>query len=227
LIPQKVVADDREKAGGVPGELASLGLRVYFSALPVADYVVSPEIAVERKTLPDLLASVYDSRLFSQAARLAAAYPKPYLIVEGDSKELERLAKNVKAYYGAIANVTLAYGLRMVYTANQRETAMAIAGLLSHSRARPLTEPPVRAPPRAGGAARQQESLVAALPGIGPKLARRLLQKYGTPRRVMRLTAGELSMTEGIGWKRAERIKEVLDGQFVRGAKGPEQARLE
>jgi DNA excision repair protein ERCC-4 len=227
MIPGRVVADEREKASGVPEELSKLNVRVYFNQLPVADYVLNPEIAVERKSVRDLLASVYDARIFSQAARLAASYAKPYLLIEGDSTEVEKLAKNLKAYYGAISNITLAYGLRVIYTANPRETAIAIAELLNHARAKPLTRLPVEAPPRGKSLPQQQLYIVSSMPGVGRKLAERLLQKYGTPRRIMGLTQGEMSMTPGIGWKRAQRIKDLLDTTYLRYEQKEDQARLE
>jgi DNA excision repair protein ERCC-4 len=227
VIPARVVADERERAGGVPEELSKLNVRVYFSRLPVADYVLNPELAVERKSVKDLVSSVYDSRLFYQAARLSAAYAKPFLLVEGDSKEVESLARNLKSFYGAIANVTLAYGLRVLYTANPRETATAIAMLLSHARAKPLARMPSELPPKAKGIPQQQLYLVSAMPGIGRKLAEKLLSKYGTPRRIMGLTAGELAMTQGIGWKKAEKIKNMMDATFSKHQQGAPQARLE
>ena len=227
MIPSRVVADEREKAGGVPEELAKLNVRVYFSRLPVADYVLSPEIAVERKTVRDLVSSVYDSRLFYQASRLAASFAKPYLLVEGDSKEVEGLTRNLKSYYGAIANVTVAYDLRVIYTASPRETAIAIAELLSHARARPVTRGATEAPPKARSVPLQQLYLVSSMPGVGRKLAERLLLKYGTPRKVMGLTAGELAMTAGIGWKRAERIKEMMDSRYSKREDAHQQTRLE
>jgi len=227
VIPARVVADERERASGVPEELSKLNVRVYFSRLPVADYVLNPELAVERKTVRDLVASVYDSRLFYQAAKLSAAYAKPFLLVEGDSKEVESLAKNLKSFYGAIANVTLAYGLGVLYTANPRETATAIAELLNHARAKPLAKMPSELPPKAKSIPQQQLYLVSAIPGVGRKLAEKLLSKYGTPRRVMGLTAGELAMTQGIGWKKAERIKNMMDTTFTKHQQGAAQARLE
>ena len=227
MIPARVVADERERASGVPDELSKLNVRVYFSRLPVADYVLNPELAVERKSVRDLVSSVYDSRLFYQAAKLSAAYAKPFLLVEGDSKEVESLAKNLKSFYGAIANVTLAYGLRVLYTANPSETAMAIAELLSHARAKPLATMPAELPPKAKGVPQQQLYLVSAMPGIGRKLAEKLLSKYGSPRRVMGLTAGELAMTPGIGWKKAEKIRNMMDATFTRRQQGAAQARLE
>lgn len=227
MIPARVVADEREKASGVPEELSKLNVRVYFSRLPVADYVLNPEIAVERKSVRDLVSSVYDSRLFYQAARISTSYAKPFLLVEGDSKEVEGLAKNLKSFYGAIANVTLAYGLRVLYTANPKETAFAIAELLSHARAKPLARMPSEVPPKAKSIPQQQLYLVASMPGVGRKLAQRLLSKYGTPRRIMSLTAGELALTQGIGWKRAEKIKAMMDAKFTRYQEEGTQARLE
>lgn len=227
MIPSRVVADEREKASGVPEELSKLNVRVYFSRLPVADYVLSPEIAVERKSVQDLVSSVYDSRLFYQAARISASYAKPYLLVEGDSKEVEGLTKNLKSFYGAIANVTLAYGLRVLYTANPKETATAIAELLNHARAKPLSKMPSEVPPKAKSVPLQQVYVVSSIPGVGRKLAERLLMKYGTPRRVMSLTAGELAQTQGIGWKRAEKIKELLDTKFTKYQASKQQLKLE
>ena len=227
MIPARVVADEREKASGVPEELSKLNVRVYFSRLPVADYVLNPELAVERKSVRDLVASVYASRLFYQAAKLSSAYAKPFLLVEGDSKEVEALARNLKSFYGAIANVTLAYGLRVLYTASPKETAMAIAELLVHARAKPLARMPSELPPRSKSTTQQQLYLVSSMPGIGRKLAVKLLSKYGTPRRVLSLTAGELAMTPGIGWRKAEKIKEMLDATFTKHRESGTQARLE
>lgn len=227
MIPSRVVADERERASGVPEELSKLKVRVYFDRLPAADYILSPEIAVERKSVRDLVLSIYDSRLFNQAARMWASYPKPYLLVEGDSKEVEGLAKNLKSFYGAIAEATLAYGLRMLYTANPRETATAIAELLAHSRARPLSAMHPKAPPKPKSVSQQQLYLVSGMPGVGSKLAEKLLLKYGTPRRVMSLTSGELAMTAGIGWKRAEKIKQMLDTTYSKRDEAHHQMRLQ
>jgi len=227
VIPGRVVADERERASGVPDQLSKLGVRVYFSQLPVADYVLSPEIGVERKSIRDLVSSVYDARIFSQAAKLAATYAKPYLLVEGDSREVEQLARNLKSYYGAISNITLAYGLRVLSTAGPRETAIAIAELLSQARAKPVTRMPIETSPHAKSVPLQQVYAVSSLPGVGRKLAERLLLKYGTPRRVMSLTPAEMSMTPGLGWKRAQRIKDVLDTKYFRFEDKQKQAKLE
>jgi len=227
MIPSRVVADEREKAGGVPEELSKLKVRVHFSRLVVADYIIDPEIAVERKSIRDLVSSIYDSRLFNQAAKLSASFAKPYLLVEGDSLEVERLARNLKSFYGAIANVTLAYGLRVICTANATESAIAIAELLSQARAKPVSTAPSAVPPKAKSLPQQQLYLISSIPGVGSRLAERLLMKYGTPRRIMSLRAGELALTRGIGWKRADKIRAMMDTRFTRSPEPKKQMRLE
>ncbi len=161
MIPPRVVVDERERSSGVPDLLSKLEVRVYFSQLSVGDYVINPEIAVERKSLSDFISSVYDGRLFVQASEISSSFRKPYLIVEGDVKEIGNLTKNLNSYYGAVASVTLAYDLRLIHTASPNETAVAIAALTRQSRARPLP-PGVVSPPPKG----RDEAPAAALPHL-------------------------------------------------------------
>ncbi len=227
MIPPRVVVDERERGCGVPEELAKLNVRVYFSRLPTADYVISPEVAVERKALADFVSSVYDGRFFVQVSALSSAYRKPYLLVEGDIKELARLAKNVNSYYGAVASVTLAYDLRVIHTADPAQTASAIAALIKHSRARPAIMGAIAPPPKAKDEPRQQLYLVSSLPGVGTKLAKRMLSRYGTPRKIMGLTESQLAMVQGLGGKRAARIAHMLDAPYASQSGLPIQERLE
>ncbi|HUI00901.1 MAG TPA: ERCC4 domain-containing protein [Nitrososphaerales archaeon] len=229
MIPPRVVADERERPSGVPDLLSKLGVRVYFTKLAVGDYVVNPEIAAERKALGDFISSVYDGRLFSQAASLAASYRKPYIIVEGDISQVGKLVKNVSTYYGALASVTLAYDLRLMHTGSAEETAQAIAALIRNSRSKPVPAGLYQAPPKSKDEAQQQLYFVSSLPGVGTKLAKRMLARYGTPRRVVSLTESQLAMIPGVGAKRASRIAKVLDTQYAgwQGKEREEQGKLE
>ncbi|MDG6925042.1 MAG: heavy metal resistance protein CzcA [Nitrososphaerota archaeon] len=227
MIPSRVVVDERERQSGVPEALSKLNIRVYYSNLRTADYVISPEIAVERKALRDFVSSVYDGRLFVQASEISSAYRKPYLVIEGDIKELAQLTSNLNSYYGAVASVTLAYDLRVMHTADRGQTAAAIAALAQQSRARPLPPGSFSGPPKANDEPRQQLYLVSALPGVGTKLARRLLSRYGTPRKIMNLTESQLAMVQGLGPKRASKIARTLDVvHATHGGAGQQQEKL-
>ncbi len=215
MIPPRVVVDERERQSGVPDALSKLDVRVYYSTLHVADYVLSPEIAVERKALRDFVSSVYDGRLFVQASEIARSYRKPYLIVEGDIKELSELTRNLNSYYGAIASVTLVHDLRVMHTSDQAQTAAAIAALARHSRTRSLPSSSFTAAPKANEEPQQQLYLVSALPGVGTKLAKRMLSRFGSPRRIMNLSESQLAMVQGLGPKRASRIVHMLDTPYL------------
>lgn len=229
MIPPRVVVDERERQSRVPDLISKLDVRVYYSRLPVGDYVVSPEIAAERKSIGDFVSSVYDGRLFSQAASLSTAFKKPYIVVEGDVTKVGAMVKNLGSYYGAIASVTVTYDLRLMHTASTEETALAIASLAKNSRARPLPPGLGQAPPKSKDEAQQQLYLVSSLPGVGMKLAKRMLARYGTPRKVVTLTEAQLAMIPGLGPKRASKIAHVLDSTYApwdsKGAS--EQGRLE
>jgi DNA excision repair protein ERCC-4 len=229
MILPRVIADERERQSGVPERLSKLDVRVYYSRLAVGDYVVNPEIAAERKSVSDFVSSVYDGRLFAQASALASSYRKPYIIVEGDVNEVSKLVKNLASYYGAIASVTLAYDLRLLHTANADETALAIAALVRNSRARPIPPGLLQAPPKSKDEAQQQLYFVSSLPGVGMKLAKRMLGRYGTPRRVVSLTEAQFSMIPGVGAKRASKIAHVLDTKYAgwQAQDGAEQGKLE
>ena len=49
-------------------------------------------------------------------------------------------------------------------------------------------------------------SVLASLPGVGPKLAARLLERFGTPLEVMKASHSELARIEGLGSARAKKI---------------------
>jgi DNA excision repair protein ERCC-4 len=226
MIPPRVVVDEREKQSGVPDKLSQLNIRVYYTRLPVADYVVNPEIAVERKSLRDFVSSIYDGRLFTQASEISAVYRKPYIIIEGDVREVVNLTQNISSYFGAIASVTLAYDLRLMHTASPEETAVAIAALVRNSHARPAPISPLGAVAKGKVLSQQQLYFISSIPGVGAKLARRLLARSGTPRRVVGLTEGQLAMVPGVGWKRAEKITRMLDARYAGQSAEPAQEKL-
>jgi DNA excision repair protein ERCC-4 len=229
MILPRVIVDERERQSGVPDRLSRLDVRVYYTRLAVGDYVVNPEIAAERKSISDFVSSVYDGRLFAQASALSSSYRKPYIIVEGDVNQVGSMVKNLASYYGAIASVTLAYDLRLMHTANADETALAIAALVKNSRARPMPPGLVQPPPKSKDEAQQQLYFVSSLPGVGMKLAKRMLGRYGTPRRVVSLTEAQFSMIPGVGAKRASKIAHVLDTKYAgwQQQDGAEQGKLE
>jgi DNA excision repair protein ERCC-4 len=62
----RIIVDEREKKSGIPELLRSVGINLEIKTLPIGDYIVAPETVVERKSLSDLISSIFDGRLFDQ-----------------------------------------------------------------------------------------------------------------------------------------------------------------
>ena len=68
-----VVVDVREFRSQLPCALFSRGLEVVPKTLEVADYILTPDICVERKSLSDLFSSFQSGRLYTQVRMRASA----------------------------------------------------------------------------------------------------------------------------------------------------------
>ena len=104
----RIIVDEREKKSGIPKLLAAIGVKTEIKTLVIGDYIVAPETVVERKTIADLLSSIFDGRLFDQCSRLTEHYQHPILLVEGNVDEIEELTDNPLIFYGALSTVALA-----------------------------------------------------------------------------------------------------------------------
>ena len=55
--------------------------------LTVGDYVLTPNICVERKSIKDLISSFQDGRLYNQAETMFQHYQNPMLLIEFDAQK--------------------------------------------------------------------------------------------------------------------------------------------
>ena len=221
----RIVADEREKASGVPDVLNELGFRVEFAQLPVADYILSHRTAIERKSLRDFVSSIYDGRIFKQCAELSAKFPRPILLVEGNIAEEERIKENPALFYGSLASLITAYGIFTIFTDSYLNSALAIKSLMEHLADERGKGPLITKAVKTNDPSLEQVYFVSALPGIGTKLARRLLESFKTPSAIMKASVPELAKVQGVGRAKAVRIRKILDEKFA-GAKETSQAKL-
>lgn len=78
----KVVVDVREFRSALPSMLHKEGLMVLPITLEIGDYILSPQICVERKSVSDLFGSLNSGRLFNQAESMRRFYQTPVLLIE-------------------------------------------------------------------------------------------------------------------------------------------------
>ncbi|KAK5950027.1 DNA repair protein RAD16 [Knufia fluminis] len=80
--PPTVVVDVREFRSALPSLLHGRNMQIVPCQLTVGDYVLSPQIAIERKSISDLISSFKSGRLFNQAETLLKHYKYPFLLIE-------------------------------------------------------------------------------------------------------------------------------------------------
>jgi ERCC4-related helicase len=206
-----VLVDPRERAMGKL--LEAQGLLVTQKSLEVGDYVVSDRIAIERKTTEDFAASIIDPErnLFRQISDLSRSYERPVLILEG--RDLYTSSINPNSIRGALAAVAVDYGVPIIPTESQDETASVIALLAARER-KEGHEPKIHGHKTARTLKEQQEYLVSAIPSVGPAVARNLLKHFGSVERIMTAPEEDLLKVDLVGPKIAERIRELASGVY-------------
>lgn len=78
----KVIVDSREFGSDTPFLIYLTGMTVVPGMLTVGDYILSPTMCVERKSVPDLIDSFKNGRLFAQCKKMFKYYKFPVLLIE-------------------------------------------------------------------------------------------------------------------------------------------------
>ncbi|GAA5943954.1 ssDNA endodeoxyribonuclease RAD1 [Sporobolomyces koalae] len=85
--PMKVIVDIREFRSSLPGLLHAGKFEVVPVTLSIGDYIITPDMSVERKSIPDLISSFNSGRLYQQCELMTAHYKQPVLLIEFDEKK--------------------------------------------------------------------------------------------------------------------------------------------
>lgn len=205
----RIIVDEREKKSGIPDLLKSVGINIEIKTLPVGDYIVAPETVVERKSMHDFLSSVFDGRLFDQCSRLKEHFQSPLVLLEGNVDEISEITDNPLVFYGALSSVALDFKIPVIPTPNAADSAKLLVSLCSRKDS--FKGPFLKKIRKSNDTQRQQLSVLCSLPGVGDKLAIRMLQKFGSPIRVFTASLAELAKVEGLGESRAKKIRKMLE----------------
>jgi ERCC4-type nuclease len=207
----RVFVDPREREMGKL--LESVGVEITLKVLEVGDYVVSDRIGIERKSAKDFVSSIIDPKrnLFRQISDLARSYEKPILILEG--RDLYTSQVNPNSIRGALASIAIDYGVPIIPTEDQNETA-AVISLISKREQAEGHEPKIHGHKTARTLHEQQEYLISSIPSVGPAVARNLLRFFGSVEKIATASAEELQQVELVGPKIAHRIRELIGGVY-------------
>lgn len=85
--PPRVVVDVREFRSSLPSLLHGRSIVIVPCMLTVGDYVLTPQICIERKSVRDLIQSFTNGRLFNQVESMMEHYKHPMLLIEFDQNK--------------------------------------------------------------------------------------------------------------------------------------------
>lgn len=212
---------DRRESNEIIKELIKEGIEVEKKQLDIADFIIQTKnlngtiqnVGIERKTIEDFLNSIIDKRILNQLIILKENFDVPVLVVEGESNIYSLRDFHPNSIRGIISTIAIDFQIPIIPTKNQRDTAKylaIIAKRLEKSR-RPLSLVPKRKPLTIK---EKQLFVVESLPGIGPTIAKSLLKKLKTIKKIASAQEKELQKVEKIGKIKAKELKELFEEEF-------------
>lgn len=202
--------DYREKDSGIIGILqAQENFIVGVKKLSIGDYLINKHIAVERKTTKDFVISIIDGRLFSQAARLKRHTDVQFMIIEGTDLFHTGYEIDPQAIKGALVSLSVSWQIPLIFSKSPCGTAeiLTLAGRQDGKFYEQMLKRLGRKPRRIQT---QKLYFLQGLPGIGPGIAKRMLEYFGSIEKVINANEYELSCIRGIGKKKASSIRKII-----------------
>ena len=207
-----IIVDDRETPSGIADLLESPGNKVIRKRLIYGDYLIDGKIVVERKTANDFIISVIDGRLFRQIRELKKIRMRVVLIIEGDPYRTNH-AIDPNAVRGALISISVVWQVPVMFSSSTEDTAkqlQIVADQLKDSQ----NVVPLRCGYRPKRLTNKQLFILQGLPGVGAKLARRLLFHFKSVSGVFSASINEFTEVDGVGSVKAMQIRGVLDARL-------------
>ena len=131
-----MLVDMREFRSSLPLLIHEFGMKIMPLTLEVGDYILSPKMCVERKSIPDLIGSLNSGRLYTQAEQMTRYYECPILLIEFDPSKpftfLDELSGEIE-YKNVISKLALLVitfpKLRLLWCKSSHATGEVFADL--------------------------------------------------------------------------------------------------
>ncbi len=215
----KVIIDNREPKELIR-ELAK-DLDIETKQLITADYIIQSKnnqgkeisVGIERKTLNDFLNSIIDKRILQQLIYLKENFNVPILIIEGRENIYMIRKFHPNAIRGMLASIAIDFQVPILQTKNYRDTASLIK-VIAKRLEKPRSIHSLLKKRKPTTLKEQQEYIIESLPSIGPTLARSLLKKFKSVKKVVNASEEKLQKIKKLGPKKAKLIKKVIDSKY-------------
>jgi DNA excision repair protein ERCC-4 len=187
-IKLKIIIDIHEKNSLVPSIIKSHDIELIFKHLEIGDYLVN-DIVIERKTINDFVSSMISKRLDNQLDNLKEIKER-LLIIEGNVDGLKNIKINNNAIQGKILSILLKNKIPIIFTQNHIETANYLEILLKKQNKEPSSNRFFR---KKSNINEQKQNILESFPNIGPKTAKKLMDRFGNLENIFKSDKEQLS----------------------------------
>jgi len=172
-------------------------------------------VGVERKSASDFISSVCGGKLKQQLHELKENFKHAFLFVEDYDGIMDCIEKNPKIHPNVIIGTTASTfahsGVPICYV-GAFYIPIVLTTIEKFYDGKTYTEKEYNPIRRAATKEEEQLNIVIGLPNIGVTEGKKLLQHFDySIKGIVNATLEELTKVEGIGKKKAQRIKEVLE----------------
>ena len=215
----EIIADYREKR--IILELSKKEIDVKSKSLISADFIINSKtkngkevlVGIERKTLTDFLNSIIDKRIITQLISLKENFDIPLLVIEGEQNIYKIRNFHPNSIRGMLSAIAIDLQIPTLYTKNEKDTASYIETIAKRieSKRKDISLLKKRKPLEL---TEMQEYIIESFPGIGPTIAKNLLKKFKTVKKIVNAEEKELLEVEKLGKKKVKEIKRVLEEDY-------------
>ena len=135
-------------------------------------------------------------------------------IVEGTENVYSQRNVHPNAIRGMIATISINYGIPILYTDSPKETSALMAVIAKREQIDVGMKDFALHTTKPKNESEMQEYIVGSLPGVGPTLAKPLLEKFKTVKRIMNAPKESLEKVDLIGPKKAKKIRDIVDREY-------------
>lgn len=210
----EIIVDNRELRSKIGRELFKIDVEVTPKQLEVADFLISNEVAVERKSVADFVDSIIDKRLFKQAKSLKRNFKTPIFIIEGGEDIYSMRNVHPNAIRGALSALSINFSIPILYTKDETDTAQLLKTMAKREQREKSKSVAIRGKKKPLRGPKLQKYIVEGFPNVGPKLAENLLKRFKTIKNIVNASQEELEEVDKIGEKTAKRIKELVKKEY-------------
>lgn len=209
----KIRIDDREKASGIIELLREEEISLEIGRVRYGDYIINDAITIERKTARDLLISIIDGRLFSQISNLKKYGSHPLVLIEGNPFETD-LQFDPMAIKGALISIKSIWYVPVLYCKSIEETKETLL-MIGRQEENCSDVAPFRGGYRPKRLKSRQLYVLQGFPSVGPVLAKKMLNHFGSVSKIMKASIEDLLKVEGLGKITAQAIRDVLEKEWI------------